>query len=62
MTIYDWFDPDNKDHIKGYNELQDTGMWPKGFIPNNVTLVPNWHVIIPFMLADRWVKHMLEEK
>jgi hypothetical protein len=62
MTIYDWFDPDNIDHIKAYNELQTNGVWPKGFIPNNVTLGPMWHINIAFILADRWVKYMLEEK
>jgi hypothetical protein len=59
ISIYDWFDPNNIDHIIAYNTLCATGTWPKGFIPEYVTLSPTWHIELAAKLAYRWVEYML---
>lgn len=36
VKIVDWFNPFNVDHLRAYKILQDTGAWPKGFLPDFV--------------------------
>lgn len=58
-TIEQWFDPQNRVHIEAYCELQKTGMWPKGFIPNNIEMpeMPaTWHFQITNKIAEAWIK------
>ena len=61
MNISDFFDPYNMDHIEAYHHLCQTGMWPKGFIPEELKLEfeSSWQFIIMNKLAEAWVGHML---
>jgi len=52
-----WFDVNNVEHLAAYKILADTGMWPKGFISDAVTLPHLWTIRIQSKMADEWVKH-----
>jgi len=62
MNIYDWFDVDNKEHIIAFVELTNKGMWPKGFIPEEIQFPPGWQILLFSKLGVRWVKFFMEEK
>jgi len=61
MTILDWFDMDNIEHLKAYKHLQDTGTWPKGFIPEDNEFVLLQTITLANRLADRYVEEKLSE-
>lgn len=62
-SICDWFDPNDKEHILAYKQMQDTGMWPKDFykkIQSKKLVFPaGWHSILAFKLANKWIDFML---
>jgi len=60
-SFCEWFDPDNIEHIKAYEELQKRGIWPKNFKPENIYMEANWQGILAFKLANAWIKHKLME-
>jgi hypothetical protein len=64
MRIYEWFDPDNIEHIKAYKELQETGTWPKYFYneikDKGIELGPGWQLIVAYKLADKWIEYKLD--
>jgi hypothetical protein len=35
ISIIDFFDPYNVEHLKAYRVLEKTGSWPKGFLPKD---------------------------
>ena len=55
MNILDFFNPIDIDHLKAYQHLQSTGMWPEGFIPERVDFSPNWQMLLQSRMADLWV-------
>ncbi len=56
-SIVDWFDPNNIEHIKAYQTLERTGMWPKDFLPENILLTDTWQVGIMAKIASCWIVH-----
>ncbi len=61
MNILDFFDVNDIEHIRAYRNLQNTGMWPKGFIPEGTTFPPYaWQSSVASMLADAWVSLALD--
>ena len=56
-----WFNVDDIDHLHAYHVLQNTGIWPVGFIPEGIYMEPGWQHILAFLLADRWIDHKLSE-
>ena len=58
MDLVEYFDPYNIDHIKAYKKLQDTGMWPKGFLPENIYIPAGWDYRIKYKIADAWIDYM----
>jgi len=58
MDFVEWFDVDDLGHIKAYCHLERTGFWPKGFIPDNVVMHPQWALLLQSKMADAWVHHM----
>lgn len=61
MNILEWFDPDNKEHIRAYSQMCNTGAWPEGFIDwDHIVFPRDWHTLLSFKLADNWVKYMLK--
>jgi len=59
ITVF--FDPHDLQHIKAYAELVDSGMWPKGFIPDGTVLPSGWQTILAFKMTDAWMEHMLSQ-
>ena len=60
--LVDWFDPYNIEHIRAYRHLQNTGIWPCGFISAGVVIGSNWQILIASKLSNAWVDHMLAEE
>ncbi|KKN08299.1 hypothetical protein LCGC14_1058110 [marine sediment metagenome] len=62
MTIDEFFNPYDLEHIAAYKHLCDTGSWPEGFIPDSVDTrmesSPAWQIAIVAQLATCWVTHM----
>jgi hypothetical protein len=61
ISIYDWFDPHNMEHLRAYSTLQTTGCWPKDFIPDYVELGAGWHMLLMAKMTDAWVEAKLKE-
>ena len=61
MKIADYFDVTNSFHLKAYRTLQDTGAWPKGFIPEGTEFTPGWHGTLGLMLANAYIDEKLGE-
>ena len=38
-TLSDWFDTHNKDHLRAYKHLSETGHWPEFFLPSEAEVV-----------------------
>jgi hypothetical protein len=61
QSIVDFFDVNNVDHIKAYDTLEKTGMWPIGFISDDINFPNNWHILLTFKMTDAWIKLKLSE-
>ncbi len=61
MYIWDWFDIKNKEHLKAYRHLQDTGQWPRGFIPHDIEFGQGWQIILKGIMAAEYVKEKINE-
>lgn len=57
-NLVEWFDPYNKGHVAAYRHLQNTGMWPEGFIPLGMEIPTYWSISVAAKLADAWINHM----
>lgn len=62
MTLDEFFNPHDINHVMAYRHLEETGSWPKGFLPEEVynSMGPTWHVELVGMMAQAWLKHMEE--
>ena len=56
ISIVDWFDPHNEEHIEAWKYLQDTNLWPEGFIPKYVERSTNWYISLLARLADAYLE------
>ena len=59
MNIADWFDVNNIEHLKAYKHLEDTGFWPKNFLPEEMEMPALWGVSLAHKLADAYIDMML---
>jgi len=62
MTIVDFFDPNDIEHIKAYRHLELTGTWPEDFLPNSAEFFPGWQIAIEMKLASAYVNYMLVQE
>jgi hypothetical protein len=60
MTLYEWFDPSDKEHLRAFQVLNETGTWPKGFVPEDIDRGSPWR--IAFKIADYYVSKVLEDE
>jgi hypothetical protein len=44
INIVEFFDPSDEEHMKAYKYLRDTGVWPRGFISDNIIFEPYWYI------------------
>ena len=58
-TLYEWFDPSNKEHIKAFRSLQKTGVWPKGFVPEHVERGSSWRLVSK--IAEYYITKIVNE-
>ena len=59
VDICDWFDVSNEEHLDAYRHLQRSGAWPEGFLPENVTQSPFWHMEILSKLANAYLNDVV---
>ena len=58
MTIVEFFDVYNCQHLMAFKSLSKTGVWPKGFLPEHVTEFENlWHYLLLDKMANAWITH-----
>jgi len=57
MKLRDWFDPMSSEHMKAYVHLNETGSWPKGFLPEDLEILPNWQIVLIGKMADCWLEY-----
>jgi hypothetical protein len=62
INVVNWFNPDDIEHLKAFRELNQTGMWPRGFIPEDVEVSGLWQVHIACILADRFIELQLQKQ
>ena len=59
--VANWFDPHNPEHLRAWQECQQTGWWPKWFqeMMREEGIEPHqhWSMIIPSEMAELWVEH-----
>lgn len=46
LSITDFFDVANAEHREAYHEMEISGHWPEGFIPDDIDMSPAWHVVL----------------
>ena len=61
MTISDYFDENNKDHIKAYIYLSKNGVWPENFITNDIKFNATWHFDITLKLALKYIETQFDD-
>ena len=62
MTILEFFDADNIEHLRAFAHLRETGRWPRGFIPEGTEFPLRWFEQLALQMADRWVQHRLSQE
>jgi hypothetical protein len=62
MKIEQFFDPKNIEHLKAYKVLQETGVWPKGFIPEETEFGPGWQAVLAFTMANLYVNEQIARR
>jgi hypothetical protein len=55
IDVVDWFNPYDHEHIDAYKHLMEHGMWPEGFIPDNVEMSLNWNIKLMAIMTDCWI-------
>ena len=58
-NLLEWFDITNIEHIKAYDNINRTGVWPEGFIPDDMHFPHMWHILLTQKLANGWVEDVL---
>jgi hypothetical protein len=64
ISIVDWFDPHNMEHLQAWKDLQKTGTWPQSFwqkmlFDDRIIITTNWQYSIYAKIADAFVKEKL---
>lgn len=59
MTLTEYFDPYNIDHIKAYRHLEKYGFWPEDFIPEDIEIENNWQISLLNKMAKAWIHYMI---
>jgi len=62
MSIIDFFDPYNIEHIKTYDTFRKTGIWPTDFVTSDIDFPIGWHSRIVCKIANAWADIALRNK
>ena len=52
QEIVEWFNVQSDEHLAAYRILEQSGLWPEGFIPEEVSLSPGWHMQLMWKMAS----------
>jgi len=59
MSIVEYFDVQNIEHLKAYQHLQNTGSWPENFYDTmtelNIDIPIGWSLLLTSKLADAYI-------
>ena len=58
-SVEEFFDPYNPEHCRAYSHLCNKGMWPDGFIPDDVVLPTGCQVTVSAMLVGAWINRII---
>lgn len=58
-NIVNWLDPHDHQHLHAYAYLQNTGIWPMGFVPEEIVLPPLWQLVLANKIAECWIRHVI---
>lgn len=61
MNFIEFFDIKDKEHLKAYRHLYETGVWPEGFIPEGTEFDSGWQMAIQSKMATAYV-NLLEKE
>ena len=61
LTIIDFFDPHDLQHIAAYSVLVDSGVWPEDFVPKGTVFPSGWQCMLTFKITDAWMEYMLAQ-
>ena len=64
ISIVDWFNPHNLEHLQAYKDLNKTGFWPKEFwnkivVNDQIEMTNAWQVAIACKIANAFVNEKL---
>ena len=62
MSILDFFNPKDLEHLQAYVHLNNTGVWPTGFLPDEITFPNLWQVTLAGRLAEAYLQLCLGTK
>jgi hypothetical protein len=61
VSIVDWFDHKQLQHLQAYQYLKETGLWPKFFIPAEIGFPVGWESSLAIKLADIFVDEKIKQ-
>ena len=56
MTIVDFFDPYNVEHMKAFEVLNTTGCWPVGFVADDIEIPHTWIIGLYGKISNAWLE------
>jgi hypothetical protein len=64
LTIIDFFDPKNIEHLIAFREMQNTGIWPRWFWDwvENCEIPSMWYSMIAMKITNEYIKEKLDLK
>jgi len=61
LTIAEFFNPYDSDHLAAYQYLAENGAWPEGFLPEGIEFSPLWQMEIANEMTRAWLRHSTVE-
>lgn len=60
MTIVEFFDPEDTEHLKAYKHLEETGVWPEWFFEKlkGLEFSSAWYSSLAFKIARKFLNDM----
>lgn len=60
MTIVEFFNIYNVEHLLAFRYLEREGVWPTGFLPADVRFYPGaWKQMLESKMSTAWYEHAL---
>jgi len=45
--------------MRAYKQAQNTGLWPKGFISDEIEIPIHWNYYLLNKISNAWIDHIL---